>query len=79
MDPARWEQVVELYEKASAHDQAGRNAFLAGACNDDQELYREVQSLLDQGVTAPDFLKASLSGVPPRARPLPSAPIELSA
>jgi len=61
VDSDRWEQVVALYEKASQRDPATRSAFLAEACRGDEELCREVQSLLDQDVTAPGLLESVAS------------------
>src|SRR5437899_13077567 len=57
MDPERWEQIVALYEKASEQDPATRAEFVARASQGDDELCREVQSLLDQDVTTPGFLE----------------------
>jgi eukaryotic-like serine/threonine-protein kinase len=48
MDPARWHQVKNLYEAASARPTVERAAFLAEACQDDDDLRREVQRLLEQ-------------------------------
>src|SRR5262245_51525578 len=66
MDPERWEQVAELYHQASERDPATRSLFLAEACRADDELLREVQSLLDQDVTASGLLEsvAAWSSVP---------------
>ncbi|HTR39951.1 MAG TPA: serine/threonine-protein kinase [Bryobacteraceae bacterium] len=61
MDPERWEQIVGLYEEASRRDPATRSAFLAEACRGDEELCREVQSLLDQDVTTPGLLESVAS------------------
>src|SRR5437868_5960189 len=58
MDSQRWEQVVELYHQASEREPATRSVFLAEACRGDDELCREVQSLLDQEVTAHGFLES---------------------
>src|SRR5262249_36488934 len=60
-DSERWEQVVVMYEKAIQCDPATRRAFLAEACRGDEELCREVQSLLDQDVTAPGLLESVAS------------------
>ena len=50
MDANRWERIAELYGLVCEQPVAERNAFLAGICNDD-ELRREVESLLCQGVS----------------------------
>ncbi len=44
--PERWRRVEELYHAALAHAAGDRAAFLAGACEDDDALRREVESLL---------------------------------
>src|SRR6266568_4652595 len=57
MDPERWEQIVALYEKAGEQNPATRAGFVARASQGDDELCREVQSLLDQDVTTAGFLE----------------------
>jgi serine/threonine protein kinase/Tol biopolymer transport system component len=49
MDSERWRQVEELYHAALEIEPNGRAAFLQTACEDDQELRREVESLIAQG------------------------------
>jgi tetratricopeptide (TPR) repeat protein len=51
MDPERWQKVSELFQEACERPPGGRNAFLAEACPADEELRREVESLLSQGVS----------------------------
>jgi eukaryotic-like serine/threonine-protein kinase len=46
MKPRNWPKVEELYHAALAKDAAEREAFLDQACGGDEELRREVQSLL---------------------------------
>jgi len=46
MKPRDWSKVEELYHAALAKDAAGREAFLDEACGGDDELRREVLSLL---------------------------------
>src|SRR6266850_1375313 len=48
MSPERWWQVEQLYHAALNKDQAHRAGFLAQAAVDDEELRREVESLLAQ-------------------------------
>ena len=48
MDPVRWQQVKNLYEAAFARPIGERAAFLAEACQGDDDLRGEVQRLLDQ-------------------------------
>ena len=56
MTPERWKQVEELYHAARARPPGERVAFLAGACADDEALRREVESLLNEPVSADGFL-----------------------
>jgi eukaryotic-like serine/threonine-protein kinase len=46
MDPDRWRRVASLYELALEREPGERGAFLTTACVDDDELRREVESLL---------------------------------
>src|ERR1035438_9733876 len=48
MDPARWKRVEEIYQSASERKPGERAAFLVGACAGDEDLRREVESLLAQ-------------------------------
>src|SRR5262245_58829618 len=47
MDPDRWEQIERLYHAALEHEPGARWAFLVQACGGDEEMRREVASLLD--------------------------------
>jgi len=53
----RWELVSELYRGALERDEAQRKAYLEGACAGDEELKREVESLLAQEDKAESFLE----------------------
>ena len=46
MTPERWQQVKELFRSALEHKVEERTAFLERACDDDDGLRREVESLL---------------------------------
>src|SRR4030095_6005665 len=46
MTPARWQQVTELFHDALEREPAQRAAFLEAACAGDEELRREVASLI---------------------------------
>ena len=48
MTPERWKRTEELYHAAGALPPSARPAFLSQACLDDQELQREVESLLNE-------------------------------
>ena len=52
MNPERWRQIEELYQAAWERDAAERAAFLVEACAGDEELRREVESLLAAGERA---------------------------
>jgi eukaryotic-like serine/threonine-protein kinase len=49
MGPEQWERVKEVYHAALNRDPRERAAFLADACRGDQEILREVESLLAHG------------------------------
>ena len=57
MTPERWQRIEELYERALAREPAEREPYLAEACGEDQELRREVDSLLGHAQGADDFLE----------------------
>jgi eukaryotic-like serine/threonine-protein kinase len=46
MSPERWQRIEELYHSALEHPPEQRSAFLSDACAGDDELRREVESLL---------------------------------
>src|SRR5215468_6867834 len=48
MTPARRRQVEEIYHAASQREESQREAFLSEACEGDEELKSEVESLLRQ-------------------------------
>ncbi len=56
MTPERWEQVGKLYQAALALQPDEREAFLSSSCADDQDLRREVESLLAAEDRAGSFL-----------------------
>ncbi|MGH9146406.1 MAG: hypothetical protein ACRD1Q_06835, partial [Vicinamibacterales bacterium] len=56
MTPDRWQRIEELYHVALSREAQDRAAFLTNACNGDEELRREVESLLNQPVSAGGFL-----------------------
>ncbi len=50
MNPERWRVISRLYNGALEHPQAERAAFLLDACGADDELRRQVETLLaEQG------------------------------
>ena len=48
VDRERWRQIEEIYQSAAERTPEERDAFLAVACGGDEELRREVESLLAQ-------------------------------
>ena len=63
MDPQRFRKIEQLYHAALDCDPAGRRAFLAEACGTDEELLREVESLLDR-----PLLHSTITSLAPGAR-----------
>ena len=58
MNPDRWPKVKEIFEGALAQPSAQRAAFLAGVCDGDEVLRREVESLLSSYDHAGSFMQA---------------------
>ena len=56
MTPERWQRVEELYHAARSRPTGERVAFLASACPDDDALRRNVESLLNEPVSADGFV-----------------------
>ena len=56
MTPERWKQIEELYHAARNRPPGERAAFLADGCRDDEALRRDVESLLNEPVSADGFL-----------------------
>ena len=48
MDSERWRRLEELYHSALGQEPSRRDSFLAGACQEDTNLRREVEALLAQ-------------------------------
>jgi serine/threonine protein kinase len=62
-DPARWRLVKDLCDAALERDAPHRNAFLRKACGADDELLREVESLLLRADRVDEFLGSTLQAV----------------
>jgi len=58
MTPERWQKVERLCDAALEREASQRAAFLAQACQGDDELRREVESLLAQEKPAEGFLES---------------------
>src|ERR1700736_6808564 len=56
MTAARWKQIETVFEQALDLGTEERLAFLEQACNGDEELRREVESLLDAHAQAGSFI-----------------------
>ena len=54
--PKRWKEVAAVFEQALELPTNERLAFLERNCNDDEELRREVESLLDSHASAGSFI-----------------------
>jgi eukaryotic-like serine/threonine-protein kinase len=59
MNPERWGQIERLYHAALEREPKDRGKFLAGACEGDTELHRELESLLAHGKTTETFPEKS--------------------
>ena len=56
MKPERWKQIEQLYDAALERNADRRASFLDQACEGDEELRREVASLLASDEQAGSFL-----------------------
>ena len=65
MNPERWKQVNDLFQSAVERAPGERAAFLDQACHDDQELRREVESLLSSYERAENFIELPAFEVAP--------------
>lgn len=64
MTPDRWQQIEQLYHSVLRREPTQRAAFLDEACEGDDQLRREVGSLLDR--SAADFPEESVLGLTAR-------------
>ncbi len=66
MTPERWQQIETLFAAALEQPAGARQQFVAEACRDDEELEREVTSLLTSADSAGDYFVdlADRAGVP---------------
>ena len=78
MDPARWKRVEEIYHAASERKPEERAPFLAVACAGDEDLRREVESLLAQA-SAEGLLDRPPWQPEPSGREMPSDAVQLAA
>ncbi|MDX1546237.1 MAG: protein kinase [Rhodothermales bacterium] len=75
MEPARWQQIKELFEEALRRAPQARSAYLATACRDDAALREEVEALLasHEQATAERRFESPLLGVDAAEAPPASA------
>ncbi|HLJ13462.1 MAG TPA: protein kinase [Bryobacteraceae bacterium] len=59
MDPRHWEQIERIYHAAAEKEAEARSTYLEQACNGDQALRKEVESLLAQEAVCADFMESS--------------------
>jgi eukaryotic-like serine/threonine-protein kinase len=59
MNQQRWRQIEEIYHKALEQEPSQRAVFLAGACREDADLRREVESLLAQSAATETMVDQS--------------------
>lgn len=67
MKPERWEQVAQLHRAALEREARERSAFLREACAGDEDLRREVESLLASAAAAGSFLESPAMEVAAKA------------
>jgi serine/threonine protein kinase/Tfp pilus assembly protein PilF len=65
MKPERWEKVIDLFQSALERAPEERAAFLDEACHDDEDMRREVESLLTSHERAENFIEVPAFEVAP--------------
>ena len=63
MTPAHWRQIEELYLAAKEREPAVRDAFLAAACGEDEELRDKIESMLAQDALSDKILDLPAAGL----------------
>ena len=74
MRPERWRQIEQLYHAALETKPGERTAFLTEACNGDDDLRREVESLLAAPSAGPGLLDEPLAALLAEARTIELTP-----
>ena len=59
MSPERYQQIGELYQQVLQLEASERGAFLAKACDSDEDLRKEVESLVSSTQEIKSFLIAA--------------------
>jgi eukaryotic-like serine/threonine-protein kinase len=57
MEPEHWKRIEDLYHAALRRDESARAAFLQESCNGEEDLRREVESLLYYSQRADSFIE----------------------
>jgi serine/threonine protein kinase/tetratricopeptide (TPR) repeat protein len=78
MEPERWCEIERLYHLALEQEAGLRSAFLARACEGDETLRQEVESLLAAGEGDDAFLEKPAMQLAGRARAQDAAPWNIS-
>src|SRR5215813_12845439 len=65
MDPERWQQINDLFQSAAERAPEERAAFIDEACNGDESLCREVESLIACYDRAENFIESPAFEVAP--------------
>jgi len=68
MEPERWREIERVYHVAREQAADRRTAFLEQACGGDEDLHREVESLLSHAEGAEEYLKAGVREAAAHAR-----------
>jgi serine/threonine protein kinase/Tol biopolymer transport system component len=63
MESERWQQIERLYHAVLEREESQRAAFLASACDGDEALRQEVESLVSYGSRSGKFIEGSALGV----------------
>jgi len=58
MDPERWQKLEDLFHAALERNVGGRASFVAEACGNDDDLRRELESMLDHDEQAKNFIES---------------------
>jgi eukaryotic-like serine/threonine-protein kinase len=77
MEPERWREIEHVYHLALEQAPGGRVAFLEQTCEGDEELRREVESLLSHADGAEEYVNAAVRAVAVHARDLSTAPARM--
>ncbi|MGH9873812.1 MAG: protein kinase domain-containing protein [Pyrinomonadaceae bacterium] len=62
MTPERWQQINDLYHSSLERETFERAAFLAQACDGDEELLQEIESLLNSHDQGDGFIEQPVAG-----------------